>query len=114
MNTTSIDRRRRPHRWPEHHAQILVQRIDRLQRKSRQQASPTITHARQILFDPQARTSTRERLLIALIDHPDVDAAADLLSTRRLPSDNPRLRFVLSIARRRQRRRRPVSHLRAA
>ena len=81
-----------------------MERIQAVYEEVRQQPAPSIEQARGVLFDAGARTSERERMLLALIDHRDRRADA-LLEHRALSFDVARLDFVHQIARRRHRRR---------
>lgn len=114
MSPTRFDARAQSHRYSGQCARVWLQRIDRIYREIRRQPPPSISRARKILWNRDARTSHRERLLIALVDHPDRDAAASLLCDPTLPMDTARLRFARAIARRRQHSRRSDPALDAA
>lgn len=104
MNTASIFRHH-PHRWPHRHSQVWLERIDRIYRDCLGEPTPSLEEAHRIVFNTDIRTSRRERVLIALLAHPDRCAAGAILEDQCLPADSDRLRFVLHILRKRHRRR---------
>lgn len=81
-----------------------LERINSLYIRVKESPLPDYNTIRDVLFDANARTSTKERMLLALIDHPDPDATA-LLQHQALSFDHRRLRFVHRLAIRRRLRR---------
>ena len=91
-------------RWSGEDCRVWLARIDRIYREIGSDNRPTITIARQILFDKNARVSRREQVLIALIDHRDRRACA-LLDECAARLGNRKLDFIRHIAQKRRRRR---------
>ncbi len=96
---------------------LWLERINALYIRVKESPLPGYSTIREVLFDANARTSTKERMLLALIDHPD-PRATSLLQHQALFFDHPRLRFVHRLAIRRRLRRCPlqteVEHRQAA
>lgn len=90
-----------------------LERINALYEKVKEAPLPCIDEAKRTLFDAGESTARRERILLALINHPD-QGATDLLEHPALILHHPRLAFTRHLARRRRQRRLAGGQRRAA
>lgn len=110
MNCVDEDR---SYRWSGRQCRAWIERVNGLYEEVRQMPAPAVEEARKVLFDADGRSGARERMLLALVDHPD-PRATQLLEHRALSFDVARLSFVHALALRRNRRRIGRSRRRAA